>query len=86
MQAAIRVFQKDGRNRCCHFQVVNIVAGGVAGSVTATFVCPLDVLKTRLQVQRRVPGVKYKGISGGSLSLVSHHMDGSVLERGFFKK
>jgi hypothetical protein len=45
-------------------QVINGLAGGLAGAVTATFVCPLDVLKTRLQVQRRVPGVKYHSIGG----------------------
>lgn len=44
--------------------MINGVAGGLAGAVTATFVCPLDVLKTRLQVQRRVPGVKYHSIGG----------------------
>jgi hypothetical protein len=44
------------------------VAGGLAGALTATFVCPLDVLKTRLQVQRRVPGMHYQGISGGCLT------------------
>ena len=35
-----------------------------AGAMTAFAVCPLDVLKTRLQVQGRAQAVAYKGIGG----------------------
>lgn len=45
--------------------VINVVAGGIAGAATAIFVCPLDVLKTRMQVQTIKAGEKHYSLRGG---------------------
>ncbi|KAK9804375.1 hypothetical protein WJX72_009817 [[Myrmecia] bisecta] len=61
-------------------EVVSAVSGGLAGALTATFICPLDVLKTRLQVQRTA-SVQYVGITGG-LSKILHEEGFRGLYRG----
>jgi len=50
-------------------ELQNGVAGACAGAMTAVFVCPLDVLKTRLQVQSRA-AVKGFSVLGGLREII----------------
>jgi solute carrier family 25 (mitochondrial folate transporter), member 32 len=62
--------------------VINVVAGGIAGAATAVFVCPLDVLKTRMQVQSINAGQLGYNLRG---EVPLHHVERSVwLSFGIF--
>jgi solute carrier family 25 folate transporter 32 len=60
-------------------EVVSAVAGGFAGAATAVFVCPLDVLKTRMQVTPAGP--ERRGI-GASLTRIFAEEGARGLYRG----
>eukprot|EP01025_Chloroclados_australasicus_P027861 TRINITY_DN2756_c1_g1_i3.p2 TRINITY_DN2756_c1_g1~~TRINITY_DN2756_c1_g1_i3.p2 ORF type:complete len:375 (-),score=28.36 TRINITY_DN2756_c1_g1_i3:575-1699(-) len=60
--------QKTG-DKQSYDQYVSAIAGIIAGAITATVICPLDVLKTRMQVQHG-PKAKYEGIFVGLVRIV----------------
>lgn len=62
-------------------EIINALSGALAGAITATFVCPLDVLKTRLQVQR-VGAVTAAGGITGCLTQIAKNEGLKGLYRG----
>ncbi|KAK3241451.1 hypothetical protein CYMTET_48801 [Cymbomonas tetramitiformis] len=64
-------------------QISNALAGATAGALAATVVCPLDVVKTRIQVQQNVVGqvLKYQR-TWGSLSVIAREEGMRGLYRG----
>jgi hypothetical protein len=60
----------SGTAATTHPLVLSIASMCPAGALTATFVCPLDVLKTRLQVQR-IANTQRVGIIGAYLSFAT---------------
>lgn len=52
-------------------EIINAVSGAIAGALTATIVCPLDVLKTQLQVSRSCE-VPRRNVLGGLSSIAAN--------------
>ncbi|XP_008467192.1 nicotinamide adenine dinucleotide transporter 1, chloroplastic isoform X2 [Cucumis melo] len=65
-----------GTSRSTRDLICNAGAGAAAGSIAATFVCPLDVIKTRLQVHGLPSGQR-----GGSIIVTS--LQGIMRSEGF---
>ncbi|KAL3501764.1 hypothetical protein ACH5RR_036213 [Cinchona calisaya] len=59
-------------------------AGAAAGAIAATFVCPLDVIKTRLQVQG-LPQVAHSGQKGSIIITSLQHIVRNEGFRGLYR-
>lgn len=66
------------RPRVTGEDIVDTISGALAGAITAVAVCPLDVLRTRLQIHS--PSRKYTGLASG-VSLILRK-EGAV---GFYR-
>lgn len=64
---------------CAREIICNAGAGAAAGAIAATFVCPLDVIKTRLQVH----GLPVASGSTGSGSIIITSLQDIVKREGF---
>ena len=50
--------------------ISSTIAGGAAGVVASVVTCPLDVIKTKLQAQRRFKGHTLEGVIGQTTMLI----------------
>ncbi|GAB2280038.1 Nicotinamide adenine dinucleotide transporter 2, mitochondrial [Dionaea muscipula] len=66
--------RRSSREICC-----DVAAGAAAGAIAATFVCPLDVIKTRLQVHA-LPDAAYSGHKG---SIIVTSLQNIIRKEGF---
>lgn len=47
-----------------------LISGGFSGGLSAALTCPLDVIKTRIQVQDKSSATAYKGVTDAFRSIV----------------